>query len=1487
MGKFNLFLEQSKFDSNVIKESELTKCEVSKKNKTWTLFIKLKEVVSVPELKPFLTNLKSYFLIPNVVSEVKVVLSYDKTKKLNDFYRDYFELVIKDIAKTKARYMAFLSLENEYKNGKYTIKIDKDSNYLKDYVKDVVSRFKDYGLDVEVELLVDDSLISTSEEIIQNLQVQEELLIERAQVISTEKKVERKRKIDNKRSKATSVAISDIPISQYTLHQYQNEQGDTRFVIEGEVIEAEVRKLKTATLLTMTIADSDDAIVVKKFLNNENQIKEAESIKQGDFLQVIGNAQYDTYIQDTSIMANEIIFMEKLTKTERSDKAKEKRVEFHVHTKMSAMDAVTDAETYLKTAEKWGHKAIAFTDHNGLYAFPEIHKAAKKLKIKPIYGVEMDFVDDEAFKITNEWENFNLREASYVVFDIETTGLSVSNDDIIEIGAVKISSGIITDRFQTFVNPHRKLSQFITDLTGITDEMVADAPELSEALPKFLEFAKGSVLVAHNALFDVAHIEGSCKKIDIEFPKFPVVDTLTMARYFYSDVLKRFSLDAVAKYFKVELNSHHRATDDAKATADIFILMLLDLYKLGIENFNDINAYLSPLEKYKHIAFPAHVNILAKNQAGYKSLFIIVSESLTTYFHNGPRLLRRVLDEHRKDLLVGSGCATGEVFETALNRSTEELEKVIKYYDFIEVQPPQVYNHLVAKIGEDGKEIIKATILKIINTAKSLDKLVIATGDVHYLNKEDQIYRNIYIRTPLVGKGIHPLAGAIEQPQQHLLTTDEMLKSFSFLDEELAYEIVVSNTNRLNESIERIQAFPTELFSLTDDSFKDLLGVESMNEELKNILYQNLTATYGSNPHQLIMDRVEKELRSVIDNHFAPVYYISYLLVKKSLEDGYIVGSRGSVGSSLVATLLKITEVNPLPPHYYCPNHDFIAFKMTNEEISEYGQTKEQLKFEEIMNKVDSGYDLPNKKCPVCQAQLKKDGHNIPFETFLGFKGDKIPDIDLNFSGDYQATAHEYVRELLGEDYTFRAGTISKVAERNAFGYVKGYLEDNNLDLRKAQIRRLARKIEGVRRSTGQHPGGIVVVPKDHSIYDITPIQYPADNLSSPWKTTHLDYDAFESNLLKLDILGHDNPTMIKYMMDYVFAHPEEFPFNNVEDIPLDDPKVYELFAGTRVIGVKPSQILSDVASYGIPELGTNFVRGMLIDTKPNTFAGLVKISGLSHGTNVWLNNSVDLIAGTTEYGKVPFKDLIGCRDDIMVVLIKDYNIEPSMAFEIMEFVRKGLPKKNPAKWIDYIEIMKKHNVPNWYIWSAGQIEYMFPKAHAAAYITQAMRIAWFKVYKPELFYSAFFSKRAVQFDYEVMMAGPNAIINKINKLNEGYSRTAVESDLIVTLEVALEMIQRGYKLLPVEINISHAKDFIIEEEGLRMSLMTVAGLGETAAFDVINRREEKAFSSRDDVKNRTRINKTVFELLEKYGAFKSLNKEKNVIDSGLFALRY
>ena len=1482
--KFQLFLDQSKFQNTILNQATLSSVTIDTLSKTWLFHVHLKEVVEPNVLMSFIQTLKSYFFISRILNGVDVSLTYDSVVNFDQYAKTYFDYIILELAKEKARYLVLKNFEYRYEHETFFIQIDQDSTYVSEYFSDIEDMFAKVGLDIKVKHEIIVSMVPVSKMIESSITEQVKVMEQKVEYAKKASRVETTRKTFSKKSQATSVPIKEIPIDQYRLDQYKNEKGDVNFLIQGVISKLELKQLQSMQLLTFVLGDSEDAIYIKRFIKTTKDMELADSLHDGDYISVEGRANFDAFQKDVVLFADAIHFIEKSKKEERLDKAKEKRIEFHVHTKMSNMDAVTDVADYIDQALKWGHEAIAFTDHNGLYAYPDIFKATKGKDIKPIYGVELDFVDDTSFVITSPKDDDRLlKDLTYVVYDIETTGLSSTRDKIIEIAAVKIMNGSITERYQSFINPGESLSHFTTELTDITDEMLSTAPSIEEELPHFLAFVEGAVLVAHNALFDIGHIRENALRAKLFFDDSMVIDTLNLARYFYNQELKRFNLKAVAKYFKVKQEQHHRAEDDANVTANIWLLMMADLQQKGIKTYKQINEAIDDQEAWKHI-MPYHILVLAQTQNGYKNLFKLISDALTTHFYGGPRTLRSVLEKYREGLLVGSGCSNGNVFEIALNQGDEALRNAISFYDYIEVQPPLSYRHLFEKLGVDGQLIIEATISKIVRYTKDQKKVIIASGDVHYLEKKDVLYREIYIRTPLVGGGIHDLAKYNVMPEQYFLTTEEMLKSMSFLGKELAHEIVVTNTHLLNQSIDKIQAFPKQLYSLPNDAFKDLLGIDSIADEVKRLVYDKLQYLYGSDPHQLVIDRVNRELKNIIDNNFAPNYYISHLLVKKSLDDGYLVGSRGSVGSSLIATLLDITEVNPLKPHYRCPKGDFTVFHLTDEEVLKYGLNEHQKSFQSFMKGIQAGYDLPHKSCPVCGSKLIKDGHDIPFETFLGFDGDKVPDIDLNFSGDYQGIAHAYVRELIGEDHTFRAGTIQTVAERNAFGYVKGYLEDKQLTVRNAQIERLAKKIEGVKRSTGQHPGGIVVVPKSKTIYDVTPIQYPADDVNADWKTTHFDYHSFENNLLKLDILGHDDPTMIKFFMDYVENHKDEFPFSKAQDIPLDDPKVYELFSGTKVIGVKEHEIMSEVASYAIPEFGTPFTRQMLIDTKPKTFAGLVKISGLSHGTDVWLKNAQALVTGNTEYGKIPFSDIIGCRDDIMVQL-QTFGLEPLRAFDIMEFVRKGKPSKDKPTWLNYEQEMRKNKVPEWYIWSASQIKYMFPKAHATAYVIMAMRIAWFKVYKPLLFYQAFFSKRVDQFDYESMVAGANAIRNKLVSLNEMFNRKAKDDSLQVTLGVALEFVKRGFNFLPIDINKSDATVFVMEEKGLRMPFKAIDGLGESVAYDIVAKRSEREFSSRDDVKERTRINKTVFEKLEAYGAFKDLNTENNVIDAGLFAL--
>ena len=1489
--KFELFLEQLNIkDKPYFKNVILEEVQVDPDTKSWVFHVRFERVLEVKHLETFIEKISSAFKMAGKVDKIDCLVSYQDPDLSLVNTEAYFSFILKKIASKKPRFNVFNDFKVLYESNKFVLSVDPESLHLKRYCPEIKRQFLQYGLDVDVELRACEEVVKTSDlkekKELESIKHMEKLQKEvKANLGEPDKQpVKLGRYNHTKDIKEPAVPIKEIPNTQESLDLYKNKNGVPLFVISGEIFSIEIKKLTNFSLAEIKMTDYEDSIIVKRFMRKDDEIQALSILNAGDWIKVSGKADYDTYTKDVVIMADKLNSIEKPKKKERHDVALNKRVELHLHTKMSAMDAVTDASDYLKQAEAWGHKAIAFTDHSGVYAYPEIAKASKGKKIKPIYGLEVDFVDEAKFRIALTDHERDLKKATFVVFDIETTGLSIEADSIIEIAAVKVEPTGITQTYQSFVNPNRPIGKISTDITGITDDMVKDAPQIKTVLEAFLAFAEGSILVAHNATFDMGHLYQNLREQGLYKDDFLVIDTLQMARAFYSGQLKRYNLNALAKFFKVRLDQHHRALDDAKATAEIFMYMLADLYKQDITEYHKINQAISETDIWKH-AYPTHVNILVKNQKGYKNLFMLLSDALTDHFHGGARVLKSVLNQYREGLLVGSGCANGEVFETALNRTYEELLEKVEYYDYIEVQPPSIYAHLFADESEIPLKLAQDIIEKIIKAAQAKNKLIVATGDVHHLHPEDKVYREIYVRVPSVGGGLHDLARYETIPSQHLMTTDEMLVAFNFLDKDLAYEIVVTNTNLIAEGIDTIQAFSKTLYSPEDHVFKDKLGVPSIVEALKTMVNSRAHELYGNPLPEMVKKRLDKELNSIINNNFSGVYYISHLLVKKSLDDGYLVGSRGSVGSSLVATLMDITEVNPLSPHYRCPNCQFTSFKMNEEEKSHYTLITDEKALQPILDTVESGYDLPKMDCPRCQSVLVKDGHDIPFETFLGFSGDKVPDIDLNFSGDYQSKAHAYVRDLLGSNNTFRSGTIQTVAERNAFGYVKGYLEDQNKTLRNVEIERLAKKIEGVRRSSGQHPGGIIVVPDTVSIYDITPIQYPADDVSSDWKTTHFDYHSFEDNLLKLDILGHDDPTVIKFLMDYVNEHQNEFPFDHPRDIPLDDPQVYELFRGTEIINVSVEDIKSEVASYAIPEFGTGFTRQMLRDTKPKTFAELVKISGLSHGTDVWLKNAQDLVLGKrADFGTIKFSDVIGCRDDIMVYLMYQ-GLEPIRAFEIMEFVRRGKPSKDKDKWKEYEAEMQNHRVPSWYIWSCEQIKYMFPKAHATAYVLMAVRIAWFKIHKPILFYSAYFSIRAEQFDAEIMTLGYNAIRNKIADIEATFNPTKKEEDLMTCLLVAQEMTRRGMKFLKVDIEQSEARTFKIEGNALRLPFVAIDGLGMSVAEDIVSQREISPFISKKDAMTRTKINKTILEKLDQLGAFDHLDEEEAETEHGLFAL--
>lgn len=1199
---------------------------------------------------------------------------------------------------------------------------------------------------------------------------------------------------------------------------------ERRIAVEGYIFHAETKELRSGrTLLTFKITDYTSSILVKMFSRDKEDASLYQHVKKGMWVKVRGSIQTDTFVRDLVMMGNDI---NEIRPVLRRDTAPEdgKRVELHLHSPMSQMDAVTSVSTLVAQASKWGHKAIAITDHAVAQSFPEAFSAGKKNDIKILYGIEANLVNDGVPIAYNAVHRL-LAEETYAVFDVETTGLSAVYDTIIELAAVKIKEGEIIDRFESFANPHHRLSATTINLTGITDDMVQSAPEVEEVLRRFHDWAEDSTLVAHNASFDMGFLNVGYKKFGMEKAKNPVIDTLELGRFLYPE-MKNHRLNTLTKKFDIELTQHHRAIYDAEATGYLLMKMLKDALEKGIEYHDHLNDNMGEGTAYKR-ARPYHCTLLAQNEIGLKNLFKLISFSHLNYFYRVPRIPRSQLQKYREGILVGSGCNKGEVFEGMMQKGPDEVEEVARFYDYFEVQPKAVNAPLIEMELVRDEEALEEIIGNIVKLGEKLDVPVVATGNVHYLNENDKIYRKILVNSQ---GGANPL-NRHQLPDVHFRTTNEMLDAFAFLGPLKAKEIVVTNTNKIADMIDVIKPIKDDLYTPK---------IEGADEEIREMSYSMARSIYGDELPEIVEARLEKELKSIIGHGFAVIYLISHKLVKKSLNDGYLVGSRGSVGSSLVATMTEITEVNPLPPHYVCPS----------------------CKHSEFFNdgSVGSGFDLPDKDCPHCGEKYTKDGHDIPFETFLGFKGDKVPDIDLNFSGEYQPKAHNYTKVLFGEDNVYRAGTIGTVADKTAFGYVKAYQGDNNLTLRGAEIDRLASGCTGVKRTTGQHPGGIIVVPDYMDIYDFTPIQFPADSSTSEWKTTHFDFHSIHDNLLKLDILGHDDPTVIRMLQDLSGMDPKT--------IPTDDPEVMKIFSGTESLGVTEAQVMCKTGTYGIPEFGTRFVRQMLEDTKPTTFSELVQISGLSHGTDVWLGNAQELIHNKT----CNLSEVIGCRDDIMVYLIYQ-GLDPSFAFKIMESVRKG---KGLSEEME--EEMRKNKVPEWYIDSCKKIKYMFPKAHAAAYVLMAVRIAYFKVHHPLFYYAAYFTVRADDFDVEAMVRGSEAIRAIIDEINaKGLEASTKEKNLLTVMELSLEMCERGFSFQKIDLYRSSASEFIIDGDSLIPPFNSIPGLGTNVALNIVNARKEGEFLSKEDLQQRGKVSKTIIEYLDKQGCLESLPEQNQL----------
>ena len=1103
-----------------------------------------------------------------------------------------------------------------------------------------------------------------------------------------------------------------------------------------------------------------------------------------------------------------------------------------MHTQMSQMDAMTSATDLIKRAMKWGWKSIAITDHGVVQAFPEAHKllGVDNPDMKVIYGVEAYLVPDSSAVVVND--KGQPIDTTYCVLDLETTGLSAKTEKITEIGIMKIVNGEVVDKFSEFVNPEKHIPERVQEVTHISDDMVIDSPKIDEIFPKVLEFIKGSVLVAHNATFDIGFLRNVAKNLGYEF-EFTYVDTLPLARKLYPE-LKKHKLGKIAEHLGIEVLVAHRALDDVDTTVKVLREMMKELKKRGAKTVGDIATKCedekAKAEEYKRLQ-PYHAIILAKNYVGLKNLYKLVSLSHLKYFYKKPRILKSLYKKYSEGLILGSACEAGELYQAIeLGRPDEDIEEIAESYDYLEIQPIGNNEFLIRNGIVKDEEALKDINRKIVEIGERLSKPVVATCDVHFMDPQDEVYRRILE----AGQGYKD---ADNQAPLYLRTTNEMLDEFKYLGEEKAYEVVVTNTNKIADMCEQISPISPE---------KCPPHIPGCEQTIKDIAYDKAHKLYGENLPEQVQTRLDKELDSIIKNGFSVMYIIAQKLVWKSNEDGYIVGSRGSVGSSFVANMTGITEVNSLPPHYRCPKCKYVDF-------TDYGY--------------GNGFDLPDKNCPKCGARLDKDGMDIPFETFLGFNGDKEPDIDLNFSGEYQAKAHKYTEVIFGKGTTFKAGTVGTVADKTAYGYVKKYYEERNTPVSQAEATRLAAGCTGIKRTTGQHPGGIIVVPKGREIYEFTPVQHPADDPNSDIITTHFDYHSIDQNLLKLDILGHDDPTVIRMLQDITGIDPTK--------VPLDDKATMSLFQGTEALGVTPEQIKSKVGSYGVPEFGTKFVRGMLVDTKPTTFDELIRISGLSHGTDVWLNNAADLI----KEGTVTLREAICCRDDIMIYLIKK-GIDPNKSFKIMESVRKGKVAGGKEKnWEEYKQIMREHDVPEWYIGSCEKIKYMFPKAHAAAYVTNAFRIAWFKVHVPKAYYSAFFSIRAADnFDASCMVLGKEKVKNKMKEIDmKGVTATKKEQDMYAVLELVLEMYERGLKFLPIDLYKSHYKNFIVEDDGIRPPFSSIAGFGPIAAESLYNAAKEEEFMSIDEIRIRAKLGDSTIDLLREFGVLDGMQESNQI----------
>ncbi len=1524
--KLKLLLDRIDFDNDKYKffsSAKLSRIVVSPKNSSWTIFIDNEDYIPfnvVEELDKKIGNIDKNIDTFNVI--------YNILNKDNNYLLNYFpyllKLLKKDLIITQI-YSDCLKVEDN----KLVLVVSNaiEEEKLSSCISKINKFYKRFGYIEDINIVIrkeENVLKEIKAELEQSVNID---IKRKVEPVKTEvKKPVRSNRREKDPNSILGRGILENPIKIKTLIGEDNNVVVEAYIFGVDFFESSKTDFK---IITLKITDYTDSIYCKVFVRDPDEYARLKGeLSTGTWVKIRGYTKNDTFAKELVLNARDIIKVEKEVEVIK-DLATDKRVELHTHTKMSQMDGICDEVALVKQAIKWGHSAIAITDHSGGQAFPHVFNFVKshnknlgegEKQFKAIYGTELTLIDDSV-NIVIRPNDKNMLEQTYVVFDFETTGFNAGGaDSIIEIGAVKICNGVILEKYDELINPGRKLPQKITDVTNITDEMLKGKDNEENAVKRFVEWFGDLPMVAHNAKFDVSFLEMAYQKYNLGKFTNPVIDTLELSRTLDNNYA-RHSLTALVKRYSIPWDEdvHHRGDYDAEGTALVFHKMMEKLDNRNIENMNQLDELVSRDEIHKY-GRSYHVNILAKNKTGIKNLFKIISLANTIYLYKTPRILRSVLEENREGLLIGSGCYNSEVFLEARSKSEDELSNIIRFYDYVEVQPLDCYDHLIQS-GDFGTIVeLGAHLQKIIRVTEEAGKVIVATGDVHHIKKSDKIYREIIVNQKVPGGGRHPLArnNIKEIPSNHFRTTDEMLNDFKFLeDPELVERLVITNTKKIADMVEMVEVIPdtggipfspriksddgksyldcprvvTDLvYNKAKDwygevlpySIEERIATELYGDTVLNAIKEDLKSSNLSDEefvdesfrrlHEVIVtgfdavkdlvrnhikktseeelddESLEKKLKKVlggiIGGGFDPIYLISQRLVKHSNDEGYLVGSRGSVGSSFVATMMGITEVNPLAAHYRCNECKLSIFD--DEDGNSLGST------------YSSGFDLPNKECPNCHIPMIKDGQDMPFATFLGFNADKVPDIDLNFSDLNQASAHAYTKVLFGEDNVYRAGTIGTVADKTAFGYVKGYQEEHGIvDMRTAEVERLAMGCTGIKRTTGQHPGGIVVIPDYMDVYDFTPFQFPAEDSTAEWRTTHFDYHSIDECVLKLDILGHSDPTQLRLI--------QLQSGTDIMKVPMDDKETMSIFTSTKALGVTKEEIMCNTGTLGIPEFGTPFTIKLVEDTKPTSFAELIKISGLSHGTDVWLGNAQELIANNI----VPFKETIGCRDDIMVYLMY-HGLAPIKSFKIMEFVRKGRASKpkDHEQWLEYEQIMKDAKIPDWFIESCAKIKYMFPKAHAAAYVISAFRIAWYKVHMPVYFYASWYSSKATDVDVDAMIKGYDAIKQRIIDIQDkGYEASNKENGQAESLKVALEATARGMKFLNVDLYKSEATVWKVNSDNeIYPPFSAIDGLGDTVAKKLVEERAKKPFLSREEVQTRAKVSGTLIEKMVEMG---------------------